>query len=657
MLGLTAIVEIVAGILCIGRYGVAAFSIYLLAAVGFIGIELYSWRTFFLEGRDCAFGHGTPRLLLKMVLIDLGIAVLLELGTLIGAHAFSPIRLQDWHLGRMAIFFFCCLCVSMLFCEYGRKIDLKLIKPSQSTLRGIAPVITFVIAYLIVLILARLLNAGEGVSWRSWGTIIAAAIACIAAILSVAFSEKWALERSFALIALTIGLAFIIPFPATNLFSWDDEVHYRNASSLSYIANPEETASDRMMVTLFAMEDGFSHDATFGRYQGDQEWTSSEISSFSSELDRNDTAESTTVTPGMSRVLMQFSLLGYIPSSAALWLGRLLHLPFTVTYALGRAANLFSYVLVAYYAIKKIPVKKTLLCAIALLPTNIFLAANYSYDAWLTSWLLLAVALTIREMKSSDPLTFSRWMGLVLTYFFALGPKAVYFPLVALLMLIPSSKFETKQRKRQYYAIAIGVTTLVVATFALSFLATGGGEGDARGGSDVSGVGQLAYALANPIQFGITIVSFVFGSYLTFSNFSFAFTALAYLGYPEQLYPISSGLLVVFVILISLLEGSRPHDELTGLGKKAWTLFLCLVTVILSAVALYMSFTAVGSNTVAGVQPRYMLPLVFPFCALVLNVPHSWQPNEKLLSGIALSVSSLYLIAYTWLFFSSKVIA
>ena len=163
--------------------------------------------------------------------------------------------------------------------------------------------------------------------------------------------------------------------------------------------------------------------------------------------------------------------------------------------------------------------------------------------------------------------------------------------------------------------------------------------------------------MANPIQFGITIVSFVFGSYLTFSNFSFAFTALAYLGYPEQLYPISSGLLVVFVILISLLEGSRPHDELTGLGKKAWTLFLCLVTVILSAVALYMSFTAVGSNTVAGVQPRYMLPLVFPFCALVLNVPHSWQPNEKLLSGIALSVSSLYLIAYTWLFFSSKVIA
>ena len=160
MLGLTAIVEIIAGVLCIGRYGVAAFSIYLLAAVGFIGIELYSWRTFLLEGRDCAFGHGTPRLLLKIVLIDLGIAVLLELGTLIGAHTFSPIRLQDWHLGRMAIFFFFCLCVSMLFCEYGRKIDLELIKPSQSTLRGITPVITFVVAYFIVLILVRLLNTG-----------------------------------------------------------------------------------------------------------------------------------------------------------------------------------------------------------------------------------------------------------------------------------------------------------------------------------------------------------------------------------------------------------------------------------------------------------------------------------------------------------------
>lgn len=655
ILGITAVLECLLGVLCLGRYGVAAFSIYLLAAVGLLGIELYSWRTYIAGHRDCAFGQGTPRLLRRILLVDAVAALALELGTLIGAHSASPIRPQDWHVGRIAVFFFVALCLSMLYSEYGKRFkNQEALAPRA---RSLAPVAIFVVAYLGVLFITRLLNVRGTVSWRSLGAIAAAAIACVIAIVSVALSKKWAPERSFALIALTVGLAFIIPFPATNLFSWDDEVHYKNANALSYVANVEETASDRMMVTLFAMEDGFSHDATFGRYQGDQEWSSSDISGFSSELDRNATSETTSVTPGMSYVLMQFSLLGYVPSATALWLGRLLHLSFTITYALGRVANLMSYVAVTYFAIKKIPLKKTLLCAIALLPTNIFLAANYSYDAWLTSWLFLAVALTIREIKSKEAISLSRWTGLVLTYFFALGPKAVYFPLVALLMLVPSSKFESKKRRRAYYALAIAMTLLVVATFALSFLASGGGKGDSRGGSEVSGVGQLSYAIANPVQFCVTVLSFVFGSYLTFLNVSFAFTAFAYLGYPEQLYPISSGLLVVFILLLSVCEGSKPHDALTGLGKKAWTLFLCLVTVILSSVALYMSFTAVGLDTVAGMQPRYMLPLVFPACALVLNVPHAWRIRERILSGVALSVSSLYLLAYTWLLFSSKVIA
>lgn len=664
LLAATILFELFAGFLCINRYGIAAFSIYLLAAVGFIAIVLYSWDTFIARHRTCAFGQGSPTLLAKIVVIDFIFALVLELGTLIGAHTFSPVRITDWHLGRILVFFYFALVVSALVSAYAPQISIRSQIESvvnwrrNTTGRTFPTPFVALIVYLVTLALSWLLAKDGSISWIAIGTILAAVLICIGAIALAFFEKRWTLEKSFAYIALAIGLAFILPFPATNLFSWDDEVHYRNANALSYIANVELTSSDRMIIKLFALEDGFSRDATFGRYQEEANtWSARDISQFSTELNNNHSAESTQVTSGISYILMQFNFIGYIPSACALWLGRLLHLPFSITFALGRIANLISYVAVVYLAIKKIPCKKVLLAVFALLPTNIFLAANYSYDAWLTSWLLLAVALTIREIKETGYLPLKTWVGMLLVYLFALGPKAIYFPLMALMMLIPSQRFGSKQRKNRLYLLAIGVALLVVATFALSFLASGGGEGDARSGNGASGTEQLSYVLANPLTFVQTLLSFVFGEYLTFANFAFAFTALAYLGYPSLLYPVSAAILVVFVLIVSLAEGSSPGSALLGIGKKLWTLFLCIVIVLLSSAALYFSFTAIGSSTVEGVQPRYMLPLIFPLCALTLNIPHMWKIKERVLVAVCLSVSSVYLLVYTWLMFSSRVVA
>lgn len=39
--------------------------------------------------------------------------------------------------------------------------------------------------------------------------------------------------------------------PVTNFLTWDDEVHYGNANSVSYLTNAEITNSDRMIVEQF----------------------------------------------------------------------------------------------------------------------------------------------------------------------------------------------------------------------------------------------------------------------------------------------------------------------------------------------------------------------------------------------------------------------
>ena len=41
----------------------------------------------------------------------------------------------------------------------------------------------------------------------------------------------------------------------------------------------------------------------------------------------------------------------------------------------------------------------------------------------------------------------------------------------------------------------------------------------------------------------------------------------------------------------------------------------------LVALALYIAFTGVGSQTVAGVQARYLIPLIIPFACLLLRFP------------------------------------
>ena len=206
-------------------------------------------------------------------------------------------------------------------------------------------------------------------------------------------------------------------------------------------------------------------------------------SGYAEQLDSGATAQSVSSIEGVSTIVSQFSAVAYIPSACGLWLGRFLHLSFSMTFVLGRLFNLLSYVAIVFFAIRIIPTKKTLLTVIALLPTNIFIAANYSYDAWLISFFILGTAMVIREFSDERLLTTSRAFALFLVFLVGLGPKAVYFPMLAILMLMPSSKFESKAQRRHFYIAGIVVALLAVATFALPLLSTkGGGSGDYRGG-------------------------------------------------------------------------------------------------------------------------------------------------------------------------------
>ena len=155
------------------------------------------------------------------------------------------------------------------------------------------------------------------------------------------------------------------------------------------------------------------------------------------------------VVPVSGESYLFVPIVGAIPSALGLWMGRLLHLSFVGTFILGRWFNLLFYVLVVFGAIGITPVKKVLFAVVGLLPTALFLASGYSNDPWLLSLSMLGIALFVRLHRSSSvgSLTVASFIPCFISLSLAIMVKAVYFPLLGLLFLMPKRCFASSGKR------------------------------------------------------------------------------------------------------------------------------------------------------------------------------------------------------------------
>ncbi len=92
------------------------------------------------------------------------------------------------------------------------------------------------------------------------------------------------------------------------------------------------------------------------------------------------------------------SPLPYLPEATVIAIGRLAHTrPILLVYA-GRLANLLTWVLLVFLAIRAAPAGKWLIAVLALMPMSIFLAASLSYDACTIGLAYLTTAFLLRIM-------------------------------------------------------------------------------------------------------------------------------------------------------------------------------------------------------------------------------------------------------------------
>ena len=288
---------------------------------------------------------------------------------------------------------------------------------------------------------------------------------------------------------------------------------------------------------------------------------------------------------------------------------------------------------------------KMVYAIIALLPITLMHVSNYHYFYWTSGLLLMGLGYLVGIIQKKDIVPRNKLVIMLLALIVACLPRLVYFPIILLCLLIPKKCFKSKNEALIYKIVVIACCFTVASFFIIPTLFGGGlGEGDTRGGSDISPARQLAYILENPVKYLKTFAKFVIPfysqnidgqimhAYINESSFprfiadyiylDYRFTDSLYLAYTHY---ISSSLIIILLIFSVITD--RSEDVIYGKLPGGVAFLLCFTIGSAVITYMYLAFNSVGARTIGGVQTRYVLPLFYPTVAFLGY--HKWGLINK----------------------------
>ncbi len=463
------------------------------------------------------------------------------------------------------------------------------------------------IAWLILrLYLPYLLGKPFNFLLNAFSIFVAVAVGCLFCFRKTLGKKP---EIFFVILCLLIGMNLTFFYP-TNMVSWDEETHAANALRFSYLGNTRITGQDEL-----AMTPGRSYPMTLTYF--DQTMKEQD------ELHHQGIVAWRSGFPARKYFWAIFCGIGF-------YIGRVLQLPFHWTWSLGRFFGLLAYTVIGYFAIRRLKTGKMILSAVLLIPTCIFLASTFSYDAGVISFTALGMSYLVREWQEPEKkIEWKNTFIMIGAFFLGCYAKAIYFPVLLLPLFIRKAKFTDSKQRRLYIGLTIGTLFILVATFALPFVFSSSGGGDARGGENVNSFGQVRFILSNPMEYTRILLEFLKG-YLNPDGISQFLTFLAYKGFA----PYSIMYLIILTALAFTDQEGKNLDIPGRIQGRVYMLAILFGTVVLFATSMYIKFTPVGSMSINGCQPRYLLPLFFPAIMLVCPGKIRNDLNRTLYNGI-----------------------
>lgn len=457
----------------------------------------------------------------------------------------------------------------------------------------------YILKFVVIVaisILATFLFSLSG-KFRLSGKVIftSSMIGCLLAIY-ICFRKYAAkkIELIGCLTILIVGTVFSVVEPPNVGVSWDDEIHYQNTLSLSHLLDGQMSMAD------VSIQNDYQNVA-LNKYN----YTREEQNRYNAIM--NDLIQEKYYTESYSLVSMNIQI-AYIPSAIGQTLSRGLGLSFYATIIAGRWMNVLLITLLAYFSMKKLKSGKLIVILLCLIPTNIFLSGNYTYDIWLTGWMMLGLSTFFGEWQKPDTKLEKKSFWIIcISLFLAVMPKLVYFPLSLIALFMPKKKFDNTKEMWKYriFIILVAFLPLVLVYFQNFF--GGMGQGDTRGGEAVNSASQMDFIKQQPINAAMILLNFLKTYLNPYTEGREYLVNQAYLGYVGIDYRI-----VLLIIIVGCIISREQNEVKFPWWTKAGTLIVYCIIGFMAAFSMYVAFTAVGADTVAGCQGRYLIPAFFP---------------------------------------------
>ena len=440
------------------------------------------------------------------------------------------------------------------------------------------------------------------------------------------------IEYAFAYIALAVGLVMALGFPVQKV-SWDEEYHFTSAYNLSF---------SKVVMTPEIIYYGDAYETGSLMYPKSEK----EFAQFKEFLDSSDIYNYDTPEQVQKGGFMGLSSIGHIPSAVGMNIARLFKLPLSYLYIFGRVFNLLFYVACCFFAIKYMKLGKRLLAVVALMPTNLFLASVYSYDAMVNGLLFLATAIILSDIV--DEKAVFNWKKYVFTMgliFIASAIKIVYIPLVLLILIMPKDRFKTKKDLLIMKGLIIAGVVFAVALLLFFVDLADFMSGDLRGG-DVNVAKQVEYMLGNIPAVAGLVVKNIASSFVSYSVGNGAYGLVGHFGaFPYEI------LIIASICVIVLTDSS---ELMLDIKSRVGVALIMLATTAVVWLSMYIVFTPVGSPWIGGVQGRYFAPLRVPFYLLFalpfvkLKIPKALHNAAVLLVPVVLNCGILAVTFCSW---------
>lgn len=310
----------------------------------------------------------------------------------------------------------------------------------------------------------------------------------------------------------------------------------------------------------------------------------------------------------------------YLPQAVGISVARFFTKNVIIMAYAGRILNWLTIGVLLFLSLRFLPFGKNLVFLLTFIPMNVQQFNSLSPDGMVFAIIMVLLTFILYQRYTAKrELNRKEYLLIYLFVFLLCQCKIVYLPLCLLLFLIPKERFGTTKK---YAGSILGVAAVGGIT-GISWLAISSGFlSEFQPG--VSSSEQLVYILREPVHFLMTIIRTFdisgeewiwqgMGQMLGWINIRTSFTVLVFY--------------LLLILWVWMLDNDTKKINISS-GSKALLFGAAAFTILLIYLSLYIQWSAYHNNTIAGIQGRYFLPLLFPLL-LSLKPAASMLGNHK----------------------------